>query len=234
LTADFDSQQYKDFLYELHCITCIDLLILDNLIKLQLIDFILVNPKAIQISSNGFFLNKYNIQLKENHTQLPEFIFASFPLYNPDFNVSLFKYMDKYIYYLANYNFDNPIFLDFKRCSFSNLIYIDVFLNIHLKYFFERHELLSEEEKEEFYSFINKRLQYGCNVQDFYLNSKKYFFKKNTSEFLVNHKHTDINKLIQLKENNFLNSLQFIKKFENTKINQLFERSLLRNQIINF
>ncbi len=228
MTADFDSQEYKDFLYELHCTTCIDLIILDNLIKLKLINSILIDPEAIQISPNGFFLNKYNIQLKENYTQLPEFIFASYPLYNPNFNVQLFQYMDKNIYYLSNYNFDNLIFLDFKRGSFSNQIYIDVFFNINLNLFFDKSFLLSEEEKEDLYFLIRRKMRYKERIQDFSLNSKKYLFIKKTSS------HTDIDTFINLNEENILKSFDNFKLIEKDKIDQLFECALLRNQIINF
>ncbi len=240
MKLDFDSLYYKEFLKELHSITCIDLIILDNLIKLQFIQNILVNPDAISISSDSFLLDKESICLKNNYTQLPEFIFASYPLYNPDFQILLSdEQLNTCKYKLVNYNLDLPIVLDFVADQYSNDLYIKFLFNINLKDFYDCDidiDLLSEKENFIFQYYINSKLRFledDCSIQILFLNSKKHYFMLNEYR-IENFQHFTIDTLLKQKETEFKKLSESLKTIYKNDIFKLLEPALLRKQMNNF
>ena len=80
----FETENYEQFLEELHSVTSIDSRILDNLIKLNLIKKIFENEKSIHISENYFSF--FQPQLNYKYKEQIEFVFASYPLHNTNFN----------------------------------------------------------------------------------------------------------------------------------------------------
>lgn len=238
LQSKFDSQEYKQFLIELHEITSIDSIILDNLIKLKLIHEIFVYPDAITIADYCFHISKSYLKLKENYTQLPEFIFASYSLHNPLFNVKPFSLDEKYIdlYYLSDSNINNPTFLTFTKGSFSPHFYIHHFLNIDLYHFINQANLLSEEEKEDLEFLITRNLRYYGKIDKFFLNEKEYVFFKNSSKGVLEDEltHIYIDKLIYKKREELLIHYENIKQTEQITINNLFEKVRLRQEMNTF
>lgn len=238
MKLDFDSSYYKEFLKELHSITCIDLIILDNLIKLQFIQNILVNPDAISISSDSFLLDKESICLKNNYTQLPEFILASYPLYNPDFHILPFdEQFNTFKYKLANYNCDFPIVLYFVNDQYSGDLYINILFNINLIHFSDINiELLSPDEKLNFQYYINNQLRFlGRNhsIYNLSLNSKQHYFMQN-DYWIENFQHSTIDTLLKQKETEFKNLSESVKILYKNEIFKLLEPALLRKEISNF
>ena len=238
LQSKFDSDEYKKFLYDLHEITSIDSIILDNLIKLKLIQEILVYPDAITIADYCFHISKSYLKLKENYTQIPEFIFASYSLHNPLFNVKPFSLDEKYIdlYYLTDSNINNPTFLTFTKGSFSPHFYIHHFLNIDLNYFSNQINLLLEEEKEDLQFLITKKLRYNGRIEKLFLNGKEYLFLKNPSKGVLEDEltHIYIDKLIYKKREELLIHYENIKQIEQITINNLFEKVRLRQEMNTF
>lgn len=239
MNSDFDSSCYKEFLNELHSITCIDSRILDNLIKLQLIQDIFVHPDAISISSDSFSLDKKYLFLKNNYKELPEFIFASYPLYNPDFQLLPFAgQFNTHKYQLANYKCDFPIVLYFVNDQYSNDLYIDILFHINLTHFSDFNiELLSPDEKLNFQYYINNQLRFlGRNhsIYNLSLNSKQHYFMKMESRTIENFQHSTIDVFLKQKEIEFTKLSESVKTLNKEEITKLFQPALLRKEMHNF
>lgn len=239
MNSDFDSSRYKEFLNELHSITCIDSRILDNLIKLQLIQDIFVHPDAITISSDSFSLEKEYLFLKNNYKELPEFIFASYPLYNRDFQLLPFAgQFNTHKYQLFKYKCDFPIVLYFVNDKYSNDLYIDILFHINLKHFSDFNiELLSPDEKLNFQYYINNQLRFiGHNhsIYNLSLNSEKYYFMQMNSHTIENFQHSTIDVFLKQKETEFTKLSESVKTLNKEEINKLFQPALLRKEMNNF
>lgn len=81
----FKTTNYDDFLNKLNQITNIDIRILDNLKKLDLLQFIFENKNSIHTNHEGYTIN--NPILITDYQCTTEYVLASFPLYNPEYQI---------------------------------------------------------------------------------------------------------------------------------------------------
>lgn len=84
MTLSIKTNDYQEFLAELSSFTSIDSRILDNLIKLNLIKKIFENEQSILINENTFSF--FQPQLNYKYKDQLEFVFASYPLHNTNFD----------------------------------------------------------------------------------------------------------------------------------------------------
>ncbi len=81
----FKTTDYQLFLKTLNQITNIDIRILDNLYKLNLLTSIFENKKCIYNNHEGYIID--NPTLIKNYECITEYVFASFPLYNTQYQI---------------------------------------------------------------------------------------------------------------------------------------------------
>ncbi len=81
----FKTNKYELFLNKLNQITNIDIRILDNLYKLNLLTFIFENKKCIYNNHECYIID--NPILIKNYECITEYVLASFPLYNIQYQI---------------------------------------------------------------------------------------------------------------------------------------------------
>jgi len=81
----FKTTNYDDFLNKLNAITNIDIRILDNLKKLDILQFIFKNKDSIHSNHEGYTID--NPILIKDYQCTTEYVLASFPLYNPEYQI---------------------------------------------------------------------------------------------------------------------------------------------------
>lgn len=205
------------------------------IIKLKLIDSIFNNPEYITIS-HDYFSFTYYISLKNNYKNLPEYVFASYPIHNSDFNVLSFNQNDHiYKYQLINYS-EQPIILYFNKNSGS--AYIDIDFSINLQLFTNLNiKLLSSEEFLDFQNYIIWELQgNGLNysIHSVYLKSKKYFFLNIMCIGLESSNFKEFDSYIEESKVRYQDLISSIKNAKKDEIDKFFEPALLRQELNNF
>lgn len=232
----FKTNDYQEFLSSLSSFTNIDSRILDNLIKLKLIDNIFNISNLISISDN-FYSHHYNLSLKKNYENIPEYIFASYPLHNKDFNVLPFDENNHiYKYQLINYNAEQPIILYFNKNSIS--AYIDIYFSINLQLFTDLNiQLLSSQEFLDFQNYIIWELRVnGLNysINSVYLKSKKYFFLNIMCIELESSNLKEFDLYIKESKVRYQDLILSIKNSKKDEIDKFFEPALLRQELNDF
>ncbi len=231
----FKTDDYQKFLSKLSSFISVDSRILDNLIKLKLIHTIFKNPEQIHISEN-FFSFSNRISLKENYKSIPDYIFASYPLYNNDFQVLPFN-QDEHSnkYQLKNVYSEPPIILYLHK-TFKTLI--DIEMTINLQTFTDKNiKLLCENEILDLKKYIIFELSevlLNYSIQSFDSKHQQHIF---FNTMCINIEDFDFLKLNSYFEESNVKLQELIFYFKNTKkseIDKIFEPALLRNEMNNF
>lgn len=246
ITTLFETTNQVDFLNELQRITAIDIRILDNLFKLDLICNIFKNKKSLQIGKNSFSIQR-DICLKDDYLNTHEYFFASYPLHNPNFSVFPFD-LKKHSYAfqksLINYNSNDPVILVLNtyQVDFTTVhSFITISFNVDFNFFFQNDiNKLNEEDKEQCKRYIELLIRNNVNFHhsgfvEFTLNSKDFLFLNSSIQlFLENFNHQNLDNYLTKNLDNYFKICNLIEHEEKEGINILFEQSLIKKEINNF
>lgn len=231
----FETKDYQEFLTELSSFISVDSRILDNLIKLKLINIIFNNPKYIQVSNNLFSFTNL-LSLKQNYKNIPAYIFATYPLHNTDYNILHFNPENNIFHehLLINYKSEKTTILYFKEHSNS----VDIYTKLNFRRFTDINiDLLSKNDNELFQNYIISELRNEIPYYLIYiihLKHQKSFFLKETS---IELKYLDITKFdlcIQESKDTHQQLITDIKNFKKQEIDKLLYSLILRKEMHNF
>lgn len=237
MESHFETENYQEFLNELHSVTSIDSRILDNLIKLNLIHYIFKN-NSIEINQDHYSFT--SIKLIENYQFKAPFILASYPLHNQNFNEFLYSPdLNRFKHQIIHNSEQQLTFIsDSSTYSVADSKALCLCQYINMQSFSDHNILLLN------YSERNNFENYITNlILEYYLNDIR-FNNKNKSYFLISHlymsnfykmNHQQIFNLIDNKvKQEFEKHKLFIEKIKNnyrSQIDSYFERSLLENEL---
>lgn len=129
----FETNDYKDFLEELQEHTFIEQIILDNLIKTNLINNIFENKDAVFVDyENDTFYFNYS-SLKNDYLNLLEFNFFEYFLNKPEYII--FNQKEKSHFYIAYaYNKKNQHIISLYKNSETLKFYCHLFFQLDINY----------------------------------------------------------------------------------------------------
>lgn len=223
----FETENYEQFLAELHSVTSIDSRILDSLIKLNLIKKIFENEQSILINENYFSF--FQPQLNYKYKEQIEFVFASYPLHNTNFNeisyqaeAQLFKRrisnndFKSFISFAHNDNLTLVIKSDYQLFSKYDIS----LLNFDEKFWFEEY----------IKSIFISNLEFIPVTNSSHHNELFFAFKPLT----ILESFDSIDQHIHYGQKRYLYKLEEIKNNHQSVINSFFERALLEIEMENF
>lgn len=245
-TTLFETTNQVDFLNQLQRITAIDIRILDNLFKLDLIGNIFKNKKSLQIAKNSFSIQR-DICLKDDYLNTHEYFFASYPLYNKNFSVFPFdlkKHSSVFKKSLINYNSNDPVILILNtyNLDYTNVRhFFTIAFNINFNFFFQNDiNKLNHEDKEQCKRYIESLIRNNVNFPhsefvEFTFNSNDFLFLNSSIQlFLSNFNHQNLDNFLTQNLDNYFKICNLIEHEEKEGINILFEKSLIKKEINNF
>lgn len=161
--------EYTDlFIEKFYSKTNIDKRIIENLITLQLFHKILKNQNFDYLNNN--VLTDQLPELVENYPQRIEFIFASYPIVNPNFEIIHFdesSNKNRYILINNKSKIRNFLFLHFDD---SDKVYtLEYFIHLNIYDYFNYSLNLTNQEIDQLKFFIRKKIQesykYSLNLK---------------------------------------------------------------------
>lgn len=228
MKSHFDTDNYQEFLNELHSVTSIGSQILDNLIKLDLIKTIFQDNQSISIEENSFSF--FMPQLNHDYKFQLEFIFASYPIYNKNFDKVLYN---------PNLNcFKRRIINDSGLKSFisfdRNELCVQLSFVIESSFqLFSDHDisLLNFEENVHFKNYIT--LAFMDNLEFAPINSPNQLFLV-FKPLTILGSFNDIDLHIKASEHRYIERVEEIKTKHKIEIDAIFERVLLEQEMKSF
>lgn len=228
MKSHFDTNNYQEFLNELQSVTSIDSRILDNLIKLDLIKSIFQDNQSISIEENSFSF--FMPQLNYNYKFQIEFIFASYPIYDKNFDKVLYD---------SNFNcFKRRIinnsglksFISLDRNQLSSQLSFVIESSFQL---FSDHDisLLNFEENVHFKNYIT--LAFMDNLEFAPIQSSNHLFLV-FKPLTVLMSNDNINQHIKASEHRYIERIEEIKTKHKIEIDAIFERVLLEQEMKSF
>ncbi len=227
MTLSIKTNDYQEFLAELSSFTSVDSRILDNLIKLNLIKKIFENEKSIHINENYFSF--FQPQLNYKYKEQIEFVFASYPLHNTNFNEISYQSEAQLFKRRINNN-------DFKSfISFAHNDNLTVVIKSDYQLFSQYDiSLLNFDEKFWFKEYIKSifisNLEFIPITNYSSYNELFFAFKPLT----ILESFYSIDQHINSGQQRYISKLEEIKNNHQSVIDSFFERSLLDIEMENF
>lgn len=218
------------FLNELQKITSIDTLILDNLIKTNLINNIFQETNAVSINENVFSFDFS--PLKKNYKSLLEFQFFDFHFKNQDYKIVTEQELTHYYYaYLFNEN-DNTIialFLDQRINTFVCHLLFKLDIDYSHNY---TSDILINEESSILTSLFLEDLSYHNDI-----HSRK--FKSSSIPFIcfnndISNFNFQLIPYIDSYRNHYKSIIRPLKIKNETILNKVYEEAIIRHELKTF
>lgn len=234
----FKTLDYREFLNKLVEFTSINIHILDNLNKLNLLSSIFKNKHAIY--TQDFLYEIYDPELKENYSSLNEYVFASYPLHNTNYKIFDFKNLKNYATF-SPVNF-KPTLIDHSTYPKSILVFESSNIELYISLTFTRFckhdlKLLNNEEKKILENNICTKLGHKQYTGIYYFVGINYNFVSHPNHSLKHQFTSDQHSNASFLSNHIKQSITLYKntaKEIKQKDFPVFEKILISKELTNF